>query len=72
MSGWRFWVLLGVACAVCCLPLLSNNNYLLQVLFRIALFGGLGLAWNLVGGYAGQVPGEPQPGKQRNAEEHLE
>jgi len=55
MSGWRFWVLLGVACAVCCLPLLSNNNYLLQVLFRIALFGGLGLAWNLVGGYAGQL-----------------
>jgi branched-chain amino acid transport system permease protein len=55
MSGWKFWVLLGVACAVCCLPLLSNNNYLLQVLFRIALFAALGLAWNLVGGYAGQL-----------------
>jgi branched-chain amino acid transport system permease protein len=55
MTGWKFWVLLAVACAVSCLPLLSNNNYLLQVLFRIALFAGLGLAWNLVGGYAGQL-----------------
>jgi branched-chain amino acid transport system permease protein len=33
----------------------SNNNYLLQVFFRIALFAALGLAWNLVGGYAGQL-----------------
>jgi branched-chain amino acid transport system permease protein len=31
------------------------NNYLLQVFFRIALFAALGLAWNLVGGYAGQL-----------------
>jgi branched-chain amino acid transport system permease protein len=55
MSGWKFCMLLGIACAVCCLPLLSNNNYLLQVFFRIALFAALGLAWNLVGGYAGQL-----------------
>lgn len=55
MSGWKFWVLLAAACAVSCLPLLSSNNYLLQVSFRIALFAALGLAWNLVGGYAGQL-----------------
>lgn len=55
MSGWKFWVLLAAACALSCLPLLSSNNYLLQVCFRIALFAALGLAWNLVGGYAGQL-----------------
>lgn len=55
MSGWKFWVLLAAGCAVSCLPLLSSNNYLLQVFFRIALLAALGLAWNLVGGYAGQL-----------------
>lgn len=55
MSGWKFWALVVVVFGVTCLPLLSSNNYLLQVLFRIALFAALGLAWNLVGGYAGQL-----------------
>lgn len=55
MSGWKFWTLLAVAFALSCLPLLSSNNYLMQVFFRIALFAALGLAWNLVGGYAGQL-----------------
>jgi branched-chain amino acid transport system permease protein len=32
-----------------------HNDYLMQVFFRIVLFAGLGLAWNLVGGYAGQL-----------------
>ncbi len=36
-------------------PLFVNNDYLLQVVFRIFLFATLGLAWNLVGGYAGQL-----------------
>src|SRR5215813_2357813 len=37
------------------MPWFIRNNYQLQVLFRITLFAALGLAWNLVGGYAGQL-----------------
>jgi branched-chain amino acid transport system permease protein len=37
------------------LPAIVHNDYLLQVFFRIVLFAALGLAWNLVGGYAGQL-----------------
>jgi branched-chain amino acid transport system permease protein len=36
-------------------PLVVDKDYQLNVLFRIFLFAGLGLAWNLVGGYAGQL-----------------
>ena len=36
-------------------PLVVRTDYVLQVLFRIYLFASLGLAWNLVGGYAGQL-----------------
>jgi branched-chain amino acid transport system permease protein len=37
------------------LPFAVRSDYQLQVLFRIYLFAALGLAWNLVGGYAGQL-----------------
>jgi len=36
-------------------PFIVHNDYLMQVFFRIVLFAALGLAWNLVGGYAGQL-----------------
>jgi len=36
-------------------PLTVPTDYTLQVLFRVFLFAALGLAWNLVGGYAGQL-----------------
>ena len=36
-------------------PLVVRSDYLFQVLFRVSLFAALGLAWNLVGGYAGQL-----------------
>lgn len=36
-------------------PLVVRGDYQLQVLFRIYLFAALGMAWNLVGGYAGQL-----------------
>jgi branched-chain amino acid transport system permease protein len=36
-------------------PLVVQTDYELQLLFRIYLFASLGLAWNLVGGYAGQL-----------------
>jgi branched-chain amino acid transport system permease protein len=37
------------------IPLFLHNDYFLQVIFRLFLFATLGLAWNLVGGYAGQL-----------------
>jgi branched-chain amino acid transport system permease protein len=37
------------------IPLFVHNDYLLEVIFRLFLFAALGLAWNLVGGYAGQL-----------------
>jgi branched-chain amino acid transport system permease protein len=36
-------------------PLFVHSDYTLQILFRVFLFAALGLAWNLVGGYAGQL-----------------
>jgi len=36
-------------------PLVVQTDYMLQVLFRVYLFAAMGLAWNLVGGYAGQL-----------------
>ena len=54
-KNWKFWVMLGVVVLWARMPWFVQNNYQLQVLFRITLFAALGLAWNLVGGYAGQL-----------------
>jgi branched-chain amino acid transport system permease protein len=45
-------VLLGLALFV---PIVIRTDYTLQVVFRVFLFAGLGLAWNWVGGYSGQL-----------------
>ena len=56
LHGWKMLlVLVLVVAAAFCAPLLAKNNYQVQVFFRVALFAALGLAWNLVGGYAGQL-----------------
>lgn len=49
--------LLIAAGVVLCLlvPLVIQQDYQRNVLFRVFLFAALGLAWNLVGGYAGQL-----------------
>ena len=44
------FLILGLAA-----PLVVRSDYLFQVLFRVFLFAALGLAWNLVGGYARQL-----------------
>ena len=46
-----------VAVLVVCLllPFVVSQDYQLNVLFRLFLFAALGLAWNLVGGYTGQL-----------------
>jgi len=49
---------LGLAAAAALLiavPFAVQDDYQLNILFRVLLFAGLGLAWNLVGGYAGQL-----------------
>ncbi len=46
-------VLLGVA--VLTLPLLLSQRYLFRVLINVFFFAALGSAWNIIGGYAGQL-----------------
>jgi branched-chain amino acid transport system permease protein len=49
-------VLAAAGFVVCMLvPAVIQQDYQLNVLFRVFLFAALGLAWNLVGGYAGQL-----------------
>jgi branched-chain amino acid transport system permease protein len=55
LKSWKFWALIVLAILWARMPWFIHNNYQLQVLFRITLFASLGLAWNLVGGYAGQL-----------------
>ncbi|HKD82798.1 MAG TPA: branched-chain amino acid ABC transporter permease [Candidatus Angelobacter sp.] len=55
LKSWKFWALLAAALLWSRMPWFVSNNYQLQVLFRITLFAALGLAWDLVGGYAGQL-----------------
>lgn len=55
LKNWKFWALLVAALVWARMPWFVSNNYQLQVLFRITLFAALGLAWDLVGGYAGQL-----------------
>lgn len=37
------------------IPLWMRDAYLQQIVFRVVIFAILGMAWNLVGGYAGQL-----------------
>jgi branched-chain amino acid transport system permease protein len=55
LKSWKFWALVIATIIWARMPWFIRNNYQLQVLFRITLFASLGLAWNLVGGYAGQL-----------------
>lgn len=55
IRNWKFWTLPAVVLVSCCVPFVVQNDYQMQVAFRIAIFAALGLAWNLVGGYAGQL-----------------
>jgi branched-chain amino acid transport system permease protein len=36
-------------------PIVIRTDYVLNIVFRVFLFAGLGLAWNWVGGYSGQL-----------------
>ncbi len=55
MRNWQVLVASVFLFAAMFVPLLVPTDYILQILFRVFLFAALGLAWNLVGGYAGQL-----------------
>jgi branched-chain amino acid transport system permease protein len=55
MRKWQVLIATCFLIAALFVPLLVPTDYTLQILFRVFLFAALGLAWNLVGGYAGQL-----------------
>jgi branched-chain amino acid transport system permease protein len=55
MKNWQVLVAAVFLFAAMFVPLFVPTDYILQILFRVFLFAALGLAWNLVGGYAGQL-----------------
>lgn len=46
-------LILAAICLV--IPFFVHNKYLLTVIEQIFMFAALGLAWNIIGGYAGQI-----------------
>src|SRR5438105_7729478 len=55
MKNWRFIATAIFFVLALLLPFVIQSDYTLRILFRVFLFAALGLAWNLVGGYAGQL-----------------
>jgi len=55
MRKWQVLIAAVFLLGALFVPLLAPTDYTLQILFRVFLFAALGLAWNLVGGYAGQL-----------------
>ena len=51
----RTFALVFLVVAVMTLPLLLSQRYLFRVLINIFFFAALGSAWNIIGGYAGQL-----------------
>lgn len=49
-----FWVC-ALAAAALGLPLLASNAFMMDIFIRIFLFAFIGVAWNLMGGYARQL-----------------
>lgn len=49
------WIAAIVILALFCLVPFVTNFYYQQIFFYILLYGGIGCAWNLVGGYTGQL-----------------
>lgn len=56
---WRASVPLLVAAAIALalalVPLFTHDAFIVQILFKTLLFGGLGAAWSLVGGFLGRI-----------------
>ena len=58
MRDWRglsVWPPLALAIALLALPVMVKSAFTLDILIRILLFSFIGVAWNLMGGYAKQL-----------------
>lgn len=51
----RSLVLLIAAVILMLAPVVAGSNYFLHIAVLVCVFGGLATAWNIVGGYAGQI-----------------
>lgn len=49
------WFLLGLGAVLVVLPFIVHDTFFLNALFLVFLFGAMAQAWNLIGGYAGQI-----------------
>jgi len=48
------WLAVGIAVLVA-LPLVVKSSFAIDIFIRILLFSFIGVAWNLMGGYAKQL-----------------
>lgn len=55
IHGTRLKIILCAAIALYALPFIVGSNYLYHIAVLLCIFGGLATAWNIVGGYAGQI-----------------
>jgi branched-chain amino acid transport system permease protein len=56
LGEWQRWLILAIGVSfVLILPLVIRNTYYVQVLILGLLFAYLALAWNIIGGMAGQL-----------------
>ncbi|MEI4487622.1 branched-chain amino acid ABC transporter ATP-binding protein/permease [Frigidibacter sp. MR17.14] len=54
-TTWGAWGLVAVLAALLIVPLAIDDAFVTHVFVTICLFAGLSTAWNIVGGYAGQL-----------------
>jgi branched-chain amino acid transport system permease protein len=55
MGGRTGLALLAVLALVAAIPIVIDSPYLAQILILIMIYATVGLAWNILGGYAGQL-----------------
>jgi branched-chain amino acid transport system permease protein len=51
----RWWPTALFFAVLASMPLWITDGYVLQLIFRVVIFAVLGMAWNFIGGYAGQL-----------------
>ncbi|MCX5907496.1 MAG: hypothetical protein NTY64_09990, partial [Deltaproteobacteria bacterium] len=52
---WTRYAPFILVAVILLLPLIIPSRYLLRTLVNIFFFAALGCAWNIIGGYAGQL-----------------
>jgi branched-chain amino acid transport system permease protein len=53
--AWKITVLVALAIVLLALPQVVKNSFAVEIFVRILLFSFIGVAWNLMGGYAKQL-----------------